>query len=875
MKNKVAMDILAVMLARKNRGDIIAKDYLLSLGMKFEDISNKVSDQEVIFSEQLEKNTDDDNNHVDRTLSDFSFNFFTTSNRLPKTNVLIPKLDPVGTFTANDDLTEAVTPKKLELEPISQLLARLNLSLKQRKSTRKVAVKRLVSKIAKQQTLVTIPVVSTQKTPNRLYIYLDLGKSMYGLRADGFALAQSLVKSLPHSQCRIIVLPEGEQGSWAYLGGKEQRRPLILPEKGDGCLIITGLTHSSKYEWRFFLSSLSKKGIRPLWLSVNSLPVFGHYISWGKQKSNNNWLKNPLDFLSVLLSTCRIITGAMLRELVQHLELAAYYETTFWRQSHVDYQSGSDTGYITNNQNDRCEQLEQLSAEQLNKLSVIIEKHLSAIGNSPLHEHRIHLSLATTKWDHPELDISYSFFKLLGVSLQEGDDYTSNVAQFLSTTVKQYDGLIEQADSQVQQVLALSSSYNYKANPKSAIPTALADKVQQILSQQHGDISTFQLHQLGNKLEVQKEDHKESFITAPFLLAMEHSTCSPLLLYPEMSPEAIRIIPPDETHVIADLTPMILQSSVEQLKITPHNSKTYYWAKSLSVTSTGVVAATDDIKVYWSTAQSKNNEHYGVIVDTLDRAPKFLQEYQPQLDNYGLFINLKVKSITFKLRYIPPGSFIMGSPQDEVGRNNDENPHIVTLTEGLWLSELTVTQEQWQAVMGSNPSVSRGITDSELLPVTNVSWNDCMDFFQKLNDSLSDITLTFPTEAQWEYACRAGTMTSFSFGETLTPELANFYSKKINSERTILPVKTFIPNPWGLYQMHGNVREWCADTYRIYTSQAITDPIGEDNIPHRAVRGGSWYKSDDFCRSASRSRLGRGLANKTIGFRVAINVKEK
>ena len=392
------------------------------------------------------------------------------------------------------------------------------------------------------------------------------------------------------------------------------------------------------------------------------------------------------------------------------------------------------------------------------------------------------------------------------------------------------------------------------------------------MSQQQESTSVFQIHQLGNKLVIQKEDHNESPIVAPLLAKFEHASCSPLLLYPEMIPEAIRIISPEETHVVDDLIPMILQSSVEQLQITQHNSKSYYWAKSLSVTSKGVVALTKDVQVSWPTKAAEINDNRsfgGSIIKVLKHRPDWIHNNSPKLDKYGLFIDIKVKGIVLKLRYIPPGSVFMGSPEDEIGRKDNELQHLVLLKEGFWLGETTITQELWQAVMNDNPSYFK---DADSLPVTNVSWNSCQQFLHLLNENSNDTMFSLPSEAQWEYACRAGTQTPFSFGEFVTNEKANFYVGKGKHSNNILSVKTFEPNPWGLYQMHGNVWEWCIDTHREYESETMVDPIGSFSSSHRVFRGGSWYKSEYFCRSASRSRLGRGLDNRTVGLRLILNV---
>ncbi|MDO9311874.1 MAG: formylglycine-generating enzyme family protein, partial [Nitrosomonas sp.] len=162
------------------------------------------------------------------------------------------------------------------------------------------------------------------------------------------------------------------------------------------------------------------------------------------------------------------------------------------------------------------------------------------------------------------------------------------------------------------------------------------------------------------------------------------------------------------------------------------------------------------------------------------------------------------------------------------------------------------------------------------LPVENVSWLDVQPFIEKLNTLFPDLHANLPTEAQWEYACRAGTQTPFSFGENITPEQVNYDGNYpyaggetgLFRERTV-PVKSLPPNPWGLYEMHGNVWEWCADWYEEYPTQAVTNPLGPDKDASRVLRGGSWSFIGRNTRSANRGRLEPDLRYNGIGFRLA------
>jgi formylglycine-generating enzyme required for sulfatase activity len=213
--------------------------------------------------------------------------------------------------------------------------------------------------------------------------------------------------------------------------------------------------------------------------------------------------------------------------------------------------------------------------------------------------------------------------------------------------------------------------------------------------------------------------------------------------------------------------------------------------------------------------------------------------------------------------FCPPGAFRMGSPDSEEGRSGDENQVSVTLTEGFWMARTEVTQAQWQAVMGGNPSSFKGVN----LPVEHVSWADAQEFIKRVNDSgamPSGWKFALPTEAQWEYACRAGEAGPYSGG---TIEQVAWYNS--NSARRTHDVGTKKANAWGLHDMHGNVWEWCAGWYD-NTLPGGFDPVGPASGVLRANRGGSWYNLAANCRAADRYRGLPDNRRGNLGFRAAL-----
>ena len=199
---------------------------------------------------------------------------------------------------------------------------------------------------------------------------------------------------------------------------------------------------------------------------------------------------------------------------------------------------------------------------------------------------------------------------------------------------------------------------------------------------------------------------------------------------------------------------------------------------------------------------------------------------------------------------IPADTFMMGSPTTELDRDDDEIRHEVTLTQNFYMQTTEVTQGQWQAVMDENPSYFQNCGLD--CPVENVSWDDVQEFIARLNAQSTDgYTYRLPTEAEWEYACRAGTETRFYTGNSEADlDRAGWYRN--NSDGQTHPVGQKEPNGFGLYDMHGNVWEWCSDWYGDYPTGSVTDPQGPSSGEDRVLRGGSWYNDGRRMRCAYR-----------------------
>jgi formylglycine-generating enzyme required for sulfatase activity len=279
----------------------------------------------------------------------------------------------------------------------------------------------------------------------------------------------------------------------------------------------------------------------------------------------------------------------------------------------------------------------------------------------------------------------------------------------------------------------------------------------------------------------------------------------------------------------------------------------------------------------------------GSLEETATATPTPIPTMTPTphpLDNpyHGKEVSLDLGGdVHLAMIYIRDGSFLMGSPDDEDGRHSDEGPVRRVTLDGFWMGKYPVTQAQYQAIMGTNPSHFKG----DNRPVEQVSWYDAMEFCLKLSQRTGR-TFMLPTEAQWEYVCRAGTTTRYYFGDDTRRlgEYAWYWRNSgdmpltgdwdadatVKNNAKTHPVGQKKPNAWGLYDMHGNVWEWCLDDWHDNYNGAPVNGLrwGDGTDSLRVIRGGSWYFSARSCRSAYRFGLTPGNRWDSLGFRAVV-----
>lgn len=251
-------------------------------------------------------------------------------------------------------------------------------------------------------------------------------------------------------------------------------------------------------------------------------------------------------------------------------------------------------------------------------------------------------------------------------------------------------------------------------------------------------------------------------------------------------------------------------------------------------------------------------------------------------DEFGTFQSFAVGNVVQRMRWIPPGRFMMGSPETEVWRYADEFQHQVWFAKGFWLADTPVTHALWQIVMGTHPSQFKEATQ----PVEPVTWDDCQKFCRRLNQGTAGLYARLPSEAEWEYACRAGTTTTTWAGELLSgqeivaPQLDAIAWYSGNAGATGHPVAQKAPNPWGLFDMLGNVWEWCYDEFNYYPTDPASVRDTTIAVPQRVnplhvLRGGGWDSSARFLRAACRYADRADSRSRSIGFRLARSATPK
>ena len=386
-----------------------------------------------------------------------------------------------------------------------------------------------------------------------------------------------------------------------------------------------------------------------------------------------------------------------------------------------------------------------------------------------------------------------------------------------------------------------------------------------------GPPSSYQILQQGEKLFLypSNEERSSRFPGSPLFDLTLAVDC--LLLHKQGRIATLPVQPGALIHdCTGQETELHLQTPTEQLVLSTCFQPS--WAKAMGRNNKGLFVDT-----FW------RNKTYRLTWENHEDQGAWASNGDLQTDQYGLFADLKIKdTVTQRFRRIIPGWFMMGSPEDEPERESwgKEALHEVILSTGFWAADTAVTQELWQAVTGDNPSYFQ----KDNHPVEQVSYQDAVFFLEQLNKILPGLKARLLTEAEWEYCCRAGTATPFSFGSRITAEQVNYNGQHPyqgglagKRRRQAVAVKSLPCNDWGLFEMHGNVWEWCQDYWQedLSSEEPQLDPAGPEHGELRVVRGGSWFLGGRGVRSAVRGKFAPDFRSTHVGFRIALTPEEE
>lgn len=744
--------------------------------------------------------------------------------------------------------------------------------------------------MAQLQPLEHLPLKKRFRKDIQTWLYIDHSEENYPLYLDFTEFTEQLCRHLGLSEvCKVVEITNmcGRIG-WRIAQKKVpiltiQNAPLPLPDANQQVIIIGDPEHFANRRWQNWLQVLRVNSKRLICIGTRA--VQGWYY-WGKDcdiiKNDHNNVERDskaTELLLALLSTTPArLTTAMVRDLRQQITGGSIgIERDLFDNNQLQWSRYTGNGYWPNPDGRYHEMFKRLSAEQQCLALDIIVEHLPLGTKSLRYEHTLFAANLSKTWrelHQQELIEAEQFFAELASLLYANIDQPQKVNKavgYVYGMARRMGDIAERLPQSIQSAITLA---NYQISER-MVQAKLSLGINQHLFGQLKNQKTAKkveggLYHTGRYWQLNAATDKKPL---PATLIVKLGDVSQLLL----NHAGKNLNAP--AHVMH--SPLVTgehrgQTSSEAFTLQTKTSDYFYWAESLSVSANGVVAEVEGIRVSWPS----DGQLQRATIELLPEAASWLHQFPPKLDKYGLYVELVIIDISCRFRYIPSGSFLMGSPPDEVGRYDNETQHSVTLTKGFWLSDTPVTQQLWKAVMSANPSYFKA-TEGVELPVEGLSWKNCQSFCQLLISQFSGLNFTLPTEAQWEYACRAGTQTAFNTGSLLSVERANFNTdipytdeKKGMFRGHTIGVYQLPPNKWGLYQMHGNVREWCQDSQREYRTEWAVDPVGSSDTGVRVLRGNCWSDIAGNCRSANRLDANFDIPYAFAGLRLVLSGQE-
>jgi len=801
---------------------------------------------------------------------------------------------------------------------------------------------RLVKRIARLQTLYHLPRKPRVVPAGRVYVVLDLNKRLLPFWLDAHRLCESIVRQYGLNGLEIRVIEDDPLGEyWDWFDQQQQLKQWQALTAQSVVFIVSDLGQLAEQDspirtlWDSFFRQLSRKNTIPVVLAPVSAAQQQperlktiRQVLWNKHgklkpekidpdiKAHAEHVRKVLALLSIAVHVEPELLRALLRCLPAEqadsgIEAAVY--------QHADMQWGYTA--VSMRPEKRAEyqaEFKQLDAGlQYQVLSLIKRQHIGQFPAIWAEEVINALPLVAFPLEQlADVQQAEAFMQRFAKTLQ-GAQSDSGMTQFARRHLNRLSGeaICQYNDSYTSTLYGLA--YREQLRAGAPLPAEYDAAIVHELIRERTELNRYGIWQVGEAFSIADADSGPVAIGGAKLAEFDAIHDSIMLFKSwvengrmRVDKQLLRLPVRGEPCIVEQLDGQTLDFDTGLARLTLSPFRKPSWAIKIYRNLDGIFAemrfggknvdfcltpaelqsADGSIRPL---ARSRRNRDGSYSVHRGD-APKWwptknayeLSEHgvvEFDQDEYGLYADLTVNQVTQRFRWIEPGTFMMGSPTDEPESYDDETLHAVTLTQGFWLADTAVTQAFWLAVLGGdNPSYFKKDPQN---PVEQVSWGEVQRFIERLNELLPSLPARLPTEAQWEYACRAGTTTPFSFGANITPDKANYdgnnpyagAKKSLYREKT-LPVKSLSANRWGLYEMHGNVWEWCQDGWQENLgTEASRDPLTQSDEAaggDRVLRGGSWLSDGRDVRAAIRNHAQPFNRFHYIGFRLALGHTE-
>ena len=716
---------------------------------------------------------------------------------------------------------------------LEHLMTMIEQNLTSAEQSRSVDIKALVQRQAAMRSIDPLPRQSRQQAGVSYAVVCD---QIPELKRDVVNL-KTLFKKLPRHLAPRQVWSLDQFGEWGIAGSAERRLQLSSLPVEQVLLVLDSRSPSIQIRQAMRMFAGSHQKVH--YLTVT--PKAGLYFGAVQPLSND---RRAVRQLMQLLYAVHYFPGRLLRELRLMLHGSTAAEVDFWRHSDVWVHNSAlyDTGGILLSRESHYAALKGWLVEDVDRARVLIGHVLDHISDNPDQFHEAVLNLPADATTDQQVVVANLHFAGIAEALKRKSLELDIKYKLSAVILGVSERLVGEPTEMLANAIEAAQRFRVRVEGNTGILTGKpqgwmqgelkdANLVQSLDSIQLVDAKP---NQIGKVAGLQTKGGS--------VVIDDHSGRHWLSL---------------ETSI--NSRDFVIYSANERIICKVVESGEFHWAESLEQSANGLTLTTSQLLKIHYPSEPANGPH--PQIDSSE-APAWLSDEAIRIDQYGLSASLNIFGVEQTMRWIPPGRFTMGSPEDEDGRIESETPHDVILSEGYWLADTPCLQSLWQAVMSDSPSMFTG----DNLPVDSVSWDMAQQFIDKVNDEYPGLNICLPSEAQWEYACRAGTQTPYSFGHQIDESQANYNGK---SGHTTTEVGRFPSNQWGLLDMHGNVCEWCNDWYGPYSERDVVNPVGAGKDDYRVLRGGSWIFSAGNCRSACRDGRGPSRRRDFVGFRFA------